>query len=94
VRVPEPLTALLREACDPMLDAAISAWLKKQPSARPSSAAALAAMLERSALARASSPSDAEAWWQAHRPALEEHRASSVPEVGHERGLRSVVVGK
>jgi hypothetical protein len=91
---PEALTTVLGEPCDPVLDVAIAACLKKQPSQRPSSAVALDAMLERSALAHAWTASDAEAWWQAHRDALDAHRASSVPEAAQVSGRRAVIVGR
>ena len=93
-RAPEALATVLGQPCDAVLDAVIAACLKKHPIARPSSAAGLAAMLERSALARAWSTTDAEAWWRTHRDALDAHRASAVPKRGPESDRRSVVVGK
>jgi hypothetical protein len=77
---PPPLEELLGEKVDHELDAAIQACVRKDPNARPSSANALIALLNRSKLAHEWTAGDATAWWTEHAALLRLARVSSTPE--------------
>jgi serine/threonine protein kinase len=83
-QVPEPIE-LPGEPLDPTLGSAIRACLAKQPSARPASAASLAHLLERSAIAGAWTQAEAQTWWSQHGEAVAGLRASQAP--GSRRSL-------
>jgi eukaryotic-like serine/threonine-protein kinase len=68
---PEPLSKRLGTPLDPVLEQAILSCLAKQRHVRPTSAAGLRSLLERSALATSWTQADAEAWWSTRRPELE-----------------------
>jgi serine/threonine protein kinase len=68
---PEPPSKRLGSPLDPVLEQAVLSCLAKQRHARPSTAAGLRALLERSPLAAAWTQADAEAWWSTRRSELE-----------------------
>jgi hypothetical protein len=76
---PQTLSELLGEPIDPELEAAIAACVRKEPGARPSSANAMIAMLNRSKLAQQWTQTDAATWWSAHWPLLRLARVSTTP---------------
>jgi eukaryotic-like serine/threonine-protein kinase len=65
-RTPDAPSQRLGSAIDPELETALMACLAKRREARPATAAALASLLGRSALANAWTAADADAWWRAH----------------------------
>ena len=77
---PPPLSELVSEPIDRELEAAITSCLRKEPSARPSNANALIALLNRSKLADQWTQADATAWWTVHGPLLKHARVSTEPE--------------
>jgi hypothetical protein len=85
---PPRLSELLGEPVDPELEAAIAACVRKEPNARPSSANALIALLNRSKLAQQWTQADAAAWWSAHWPVLRLARISTT----HSSSKRSIMV--
>ena len=85
---PQRLAELLAEPVDPELEAAIAACVRKEPSARPSSANALITLLNRSKLAQQWSQADAAAWWATHWPVLRLARVSTTPS----QSKRSIMV--
>jgi eukaryotic-like serine/threonine-protein kinase len=76
---PEPPSVRLGATVDPMLEHAVLACLSKRRQARPSSAAGLRALLQRSPLVYAWTQADADAWWAARKVELETLRASLPP---------------
>ena len=64
---PTPPSVRLGRPVDPDLESLLLACLAKSADARPASAAALAAALDRSPAAATWSASDARAWWARHR---------------------------
>ena len=91
---PEPLSTRLGTALDPTLEHAVLACLAKQRNARPTSAAGLRAMLERSALAATWTQADAEAWWSTRRAEVESlHAASGADRAGEPREIRPASIG-
>lgn len=73
-KTPEPLSERLPEL-DQALDMVVQLCLAKRRDARPSSAAAVLDMLERSPLAHRWTSADAEAWWLAQAAKVAELRA-------------------
>jgi hypothetical protein len=86
---PEALASRIGASPDPVLEAALMACLAKRSSARPSNAAALRALLERSPLARAWSQADADAWWAARAEDISALRASA-PELPVTPGFHAI----
>jgi serine/threonine protein kinase len=89
-QTPEPITLAANEGLDPTLAAAIRACLAKHPSSRPASAASLGHLLDRSAIARAWTQSDAQAWWAEHSDAVDALRVPTQPARGEPLGGRRV----
>lgn len=79
-QTPSAPSEVLGIACDPTLEAAVLACLKKHPRARPSSAASLRALLDRSVLANTWAQADAEAWWAERTSELSELRSTRAPD--------------
>jgi len=85
---PPALGELIDAPVDRELEAAIAACVRKDPSTRPSSAQALIALLNRSALADQWTSADAAAWWSKHIAVLRLSRISALPESGR----RSIII--